>query len=89
MNTNETTPPDSQHQMGRLRRQCATHHHACDCRERKLLAVLKPHMTELKLEGQRGNQIAFQAFVDMDEAWRELYGCSIEDDERGEPPNTL
>jgi hypothetical protein len=61
---------------------CTTHHHACDCRERKLLAVLKPHMTELKLEGLRGNQVAFQAFVDVDETWRELYGCSIEDDER-------
>lgn len=73
--------------MVRLRSHCITHHHACDCRERKLLAVLKPHMTELKLEGLRGNQIAFQAFVDVDETWRELYGCSIEDDERAEQPN--
>ena len=71
----------------RLRSQCSTHHHACDCRERKLLAVLKPHMTELKLEGLRGNQIALQAFVDVDETWRELYGCSIEDDDRVEQPN--
>ena len=53
-----------------------------DCRDRKLLAVLKPHMAELKLEGLQGNQVAFQAFVDVDETWRELYGCSIEDDER-------
>lgn len=70
-----------------LRSQCTTHHHACDCRERKLLAVLKPHMTELKLEGLRGNQVAFQAFLDVDETWRELYGWSIEDDDRAEQPN--
>ena len=63
---------------------CTTHHYACDCRERKLWAVLKPHLTDLKLEGLRGNQVAFQAFIDIDETWRELYGCSIEDDERGE-----
>lgn len=71
----------------RLQSQCTTHHHACDCRERKLLAVLKPHMTELKLEGLRGNKVALQAFVDVDETWRELYGCSIEDDDRSEQPN--
>lgn len=68
--------------LAKLRTQCTTHHYACDCRERKLLAVLKPHMTELKLEGLRGNQVAFQAFVDVDEVWLELYGYSIEDDDR-------
>jgi hypothetical protein len=66
---------------------CITHYHACDCREKKILAVLKPHMTRLKLEGLRGNQAAFQAFIDIDEVWRELYGCSIEDDERFEKPS--
>lgn len=70
----------------RLRSNCTTHHHACDCRERKLISVLKPHMTKLKLEGLRGNEIAFQAFVDIDETWRELYGCSIEDDCRADKP---
>jgi hypothetical protein len=89
MQTNSTAEriPGSLHPVVRLRSQCTTHHHACDCRERKLLAVLKPHMTELKLEGLRGNQIALQAFVDVDETWRELYGCSIEDDDRAEQPN--
>lgn len=70
----------------RLRLKCSAHHHACDCREVKLLSVLKPHMVDLKLEGLRGNQIALQAFIDIDETWRELYGCSIEDDERYNTP---
>lgn len=61
---------------------CTTHHHACDCRERKLLAVLKPHLSLLRIEGLNGSEVAFQAFVDIDETWRELYGCSIEDDIR-------
>lgn len=87
MKTKKAKPSRSLQRLVGLRSNCTTHHHACDCRERKLLAVLKPHMTELKLEGLRGSQVAFQAFIDIDETWRELYGFSIEDDERAEQPN--
>jgi hypothetical protein len=54
----------------------------------KIAAVLQAHMTALKLEGLRGNQVALQAFIDVDEMWRELFDCSIEDDERGKTPNS-
>ena len=53
----------------------------------KIARVLQTHMTALKLEGLRGNQVALQAFIDVDEMWRELFDCSIEDDERGKTPN--
>lgn len=49
-----------------------------------LLEVLQPHMKELKLHGLAGDQVSFQAFVDINEIWRKLYGCNIEDDRRSE-----
>lgn len=65
---------------------CTTHHHACDCRERKLLETMGLVALELRDKGLKGNDVAFQAFVDIDEMWLELYGCSITDDKRFTQP---
>ena len=68
-------------------RQCVTHHHACDCRETRLLATLKPLAQELLNHGKNGDETAFCAYVDINEMWVELYGCEILDDARFLPPN--
>ncbi len=84
-------PRAPEHSSGSLervvRRQCVTHHHACDCRETRLLATLKPLAQELLNHGKNGDETAFCAYVDINEMWVELYGCEILDDTRLLPPN--
>ena len=73
------------HQRMVSSRQCVTHHYACDCRENKLLQTLWPVCKDLLSEGQKGNDTAFAAYVDINEMWLEMYGVEILDDQRFQP----
>lgn len=57
-------------------RQCTTHHYACDCRERKLRVILQSICADLM---ESSNNVAFKAYIDINEFWFEQYGCAIMD----------
>jgi hypothetical protein len=58
---------------------CSTHHHACDCREARLYAVLRGVADDLS---KSADAAALQACVDINEMWIELYGLEILPDAR-------
>ena len=60
-----------------VNRPCVTHHHACECRERWLHQVCQMAARELLKQGQRGEDAAMQAYVEMNEAWLAMYGHEI------------
>lgn len=57
-------------------RPCTTHHHACDCRERKLRKMLQDVCGDLMMSS---NALLFKSFVEINEFWIEQYGCEIMD----------
>src|SRR5690348_14727431 len=59
---------------------CITHHHACDCREKRLFETLRQVCQSLRDDGMAGNQTAFQAYVDLNELWLDQYGHEILDE---------
>jgi hypothetical protein len=58
-------------------RNCVTHHHACDCREERLLRTLRSVCEGLRRHGINGDEVAMDAYLEISEMWRELYGGEI------------
>jgi len=59
---------------GTPKRYCRTHHHACDCREARMYAVLRGVADDLI---NSADETAHQAYIDINEMWIELYGSEI------------
>ena len=72
---------DEARKEGRLGHSCSTHHHACDCREARLRAVLRGVADDLS---KSADATAFQAYIDINEMWIELYGYEILSNAPGE-----
>jgi hypothetical protein len=53
---------------------CSTHHHACACREERLHTTLRGVARDL---ANSADATAFQAYIDINELWIELYGHEI------------
>jgi hypothetical protein len=69
-----TKPTTAAAPSGTSARPCSTHYHACDCREARLYAVLRGVADDLS---KSADATAFQAYIDINEMWIELYGHEI------------
>jgi hypothetical protein len=59
-----------------------TKEHSSIPNEIRLLAMLQPLAQELLNHGKNGDEVAFSAYVDINETWLDIYGCEILDDKR-------
>ncbi len=63
-----------------MSKQCTTHHHACDCREKRLRKLISDLHKSIEDAGDRDR---FEKIVDV--FWCKQYGCCFNDDKRFKP----
>jgi len=63
---------------------CTTHHHACDCREAKLKALLREVFADAVAEENHGQGMEPNnynvAYMEINELWIEMYGRELFED---------